>query len=150
MTRTGLLVQVLRYARIALQTIATAHQRRSLIMQAQQLQAPRAAAGGMACCRRPTVAAAASCGAQMPRIRHQQAAAALQQQRRRPRTLLAAAASGAQAAAGAQQEAPFDPQVCVVLGTQWGDEGKGKLVDILAQEYEIVARAQVGEGSEQR
>jgi adenylosuccinate synthase len=31
----------------------------------------------------------------------------------------------------------------VVLGTQWGDEGKGKLVDILAQQYDIVARAQV-------
>lgn len=39
---------------------------------------------------------------------------------------------------------PFDPQVCVVLGTQWGDEGKGKLVDILAQQYEVVARAQGG------
>ncbi len=38
----------------------------------------------------------------------------------------------------------FDPQICVVLGTQWGDEGKGKLVDVLAQEYGIVARAQGG------
>jgi hypothetical protein len=38
----------------------------------------------------------------------------------------------------------FDAQVAVVLGTQWGDEGKGKLVDILAQQYDIVARAQVG------
>jgi hypothetical protein len=37
----------------------------------------------------------------------------------------------------------FDAQVAVVLGTQWGDEGKGKLVDILAQQYDIVARAQV-------
>eukprot|EP00884_Botryococcus_braunii_P017253 jgi/Botrbrau1/4210/Bobra.0044s0013.1 len=36
------------------------------------------------------------------------------------------------------------PQVCVVLGTQWGDEGKGKLVDILARQYDIVARAQGG------
>lgn len=35
-------------------------------------------------------------------------------------------------------------QVVVVLGTQWGDEGKGKLVDILAQQYDIVARAQGG------
>ncbi len=34
-------------------------------------------------------------------------------------------------------------QVVVVLGTQWGDEGKGKLVDILARQYDIVARAQV-------
>merc|ERR1719251_472924 len=29
--------------------------------------------------------------------------------------------------------------VCV-LGGQWGDEGKGKLVDILAKDYDIVAR----------
>lgn len=35
-------------------------------------------------------------------------------------------------------------QVCAVLGTQWGDEGKGKLVDILAQRFDIVARCQVG------
>ena len=37
----------------------------------------------------------------------------------------------------------FPAQVCVVLGTQWGDEGKGKLVDILAQQYDVIARAQV-------
>ncbi|GLJ29493.1 hypothetical protein SUGI_0581360 [Cryptomeria japonica] len=35
-------------------------------------------------------------------------------------------------------------QVCAVLGTQWGDEGKGKLVDILAERYDIVARCQGG------
>lgn len=29
---------------------------------------------------------------------------------------------------------------CVVLGAQWGDEGKGKLVDILAQEVQLCAR----------
>src|SRR5690606_27689363 len=34
--------------------------------------------------------------------------------------------------------------VCVVLGSQWGDEGKGKLVDILSQQYDIVARCQGG------
>eukprot|EP00879_Flechtneria_rotunda_P022826 GHRR01024114.1.p1 GENE.GHRR01024114.1~~GHRR01024114.1.p1 ORF type:complete len:225 (+),score=67.82 GHRR01024114.1:162-836(+) len=38
----------------------------------------------------------------------------------------------------------FPAQVCVVLGTQWGDEGKGKLVDILAQQYDVIARAQGG------
>ena len=27
-----------------------------------------------------------------------------------------------------------------VLGAQWGDEGKGKLVDILAEKYDICAR----------
>lgn len=34
-------------------------------------------------------------------------------------------------------------QVSVVLGTQFGDEGKGKLVDILAQRSDFVCRAQV-------
>ena len=33
--------------------------------------------------------------------------------------------------------------VAVVLGGQWGDEGKGKLVDILAQDADIVCRCQV-------
>lgn len=37
---------------------------------------------------------------------------------------------------------PHDKQwrFCVVLGAQWGDEGKGKLVDILAQDAHICAR----------
>jgi adenylosuccinate synthase len=34
--------------------------------------------------------------------------------------------------------------VTVVLGAQWGDEGKGKLADILAHESQICARAQGG------
>ena len=60
----------------------------------------------------------------------------------RPRALRAPARSGTVAHAATLSE-QFDAQVCVVLGTQWGDEGKGKLVDILAQQYEVVARAQV-------
>lgn len=32
----------------------------------------------------------------------------------------------------------------VLLGLQWGDEGKGKVVDVLAPEYDIVARFQGG------
>ena len=28
----------------------------------------------------------------------------------------------------------------VVVGTQWGDEGKGKIVDLLAAEHDAVAR----------
>ena len=48
-----------------------------------------------------------------------------------------------QSACRAGGQARLDAQVCVVLGTQWGDEGKGKLVDILAQQYDVVARAQV-------
>ena len=31
----------------------------------------------------------------------------------------------------------------VVLGLQWGDEGKGKIVDVLAGRYPTVARFQV-------
>lgn len=31
-------------------------------------------------------------------------------------------------------------QICTVLGSQWGDEGKGKQVDILAKDYDIIAR----------
>ena len=30
--------------------------------------------------------------------------------------------------------------LATVLGAQWGDEGKGKLVDILAKQYDIIAR----------
>lgn len=32
----------------------------------------------------------------------------------------------------------------VILGTQWGDEGKGKIVDYLAQQAEVVVRSQGG------
>lgn len=31
----------------------------------------------------------------------------------------------------------------VVLGAQWGDEGKGKVVDMLAEDVDIVCRCQV-------
>ena len=34
--------------------------------------------------------------------------------------------------------------VTVVIGSQWGDEGKGKIVDLLAPAYDIVARFQGG------
>ena len=35
-------------------------------------------------------------------------------------------------------------KVDVVLGLQWGDEGKGKIVDVLAERYSIIARFQGG------
>ncbi len=35
-------------------------------------------------------------------------------------------------------------KVDVILGLQWGDEGKGKVVDVLTPDYEIVARFQGG------
>lgn len=34
-------------------------------------------------------------------------------------------------------------KVAVVLGGQWGDEGKGKVVDLLAVHCDIVCRCQV-------
>ncbi len=32
----------------------------------------------------------------------------------------------------------------VVIGTQWGDEGKGKIIDLLARNFDIIARFQGG------
>ena len=35
-------------------------------------------------------------------------------------------------------------KIDVLLGLQWGDEGKGKVVDALTQHYNVVARFQGG------
>ena len=35
-------------------------------------------------------------------------------------------------------------KVDVVLGLQWGDEGKGKVVDVLTPDYKVIARFQGG------
>src|SRR5690606_9768241 len=35
-------------------------------------------------------------------------------------------------------------KVDVLLGLQWGDEGKGKIVDVLCPEYDLIARFQGG------
>ena len=35
-------------------------------------------------------------------------------------------------------------KVIAVIGAQWGDEGKGKIVDLLAEQFEIVVRYQGG------
>ena len=32
----------------------------------------------------------------------------------------------------------------VIVGTQWGDEGKGKITDLLSENYDIIARYQGG------
>lgn len=34
----------------------------------------------------------------------------------------------------------LDTKFCAVLGSQWGDEGKGKLIDLLADKFDVVAR----------
>jgi adenylosuccinate synthase len=31
--------------------------------------------------------------------------------------------------------------VCALIGAQWGDEGKGKVTDLLAEHYDVIARA---------
>ena len=35
-------------------------------------------------------------------------------------------------------------KVDVLLGLQWGDEGKGKIVDVLTPHYNVIARFQGG------
>jgi adenylosuccinate synthase len=39
-----------------------------------------------------------------------------------------------------KKAAGLNARVCAVVGGQWGDEGKGKLSDVLAKGYDIVAR----------
>ena len=34
-------------------------------------------------------------------------------------------------------------KVVVIIGAQWGDEGKGRMVDLLCQDADIVCRCQV-------
>ena len=38
----------------------------------------------------------------------------------------------------------MDHRCVVIVGSQWGDEGKGKIVDVLADEVDVVARYQGG------
>jgi len=38
----------------------------------------------------------------------------------------------------------FLGNICAIVGAQWGDEGKGKLVDILSERFDIVARSAGG------
>jgi adenylosuccinate synthase len=40
--------------------------------------------------------------------------------------------------------APSTGTIDIVLGAQWGDEGKGKLVDLLSQSYDVCARVAGG------
>ncbi|MDE5744476.1 MAG: adenylosuccinate synthetase, partial [Paramuribaculum sp.] len=38
-------------------------------------------------------------------------------------------------------------KVDVLLGLQWGDEGKGKVVPVLPPQYDLVARFKVGQNA---
>ncbi|MFT5433478.1 MAG: adenylosuccinate synthase, partial [Myxococcota bacterium] len=42
---------------------------------------------------------------------------------------------------------PIPSPVTAVVGTQWGDEGKGRIVDYLAQKAELVIRFQGGDNA---
>ena len=33
---------------------------------------------------------------------------------------------------------------CAIVGVNWGDEGKGRMIDLLAEKYDIVVRYQGG------
>ena len=33
---------------------------------------------------------------------------------------------------------------CAIVGINWGDEGKGRMVDLIAKEYDVVCRYQGG------
>src|SRR3954454_15849198 len=39
---------------------------------------------------------------------------------------------------------PLQMSTLIVLGAQWGDEGKGKIVDLFSDRFDIVARYQGG------
>jgi adenylosuccinate synthase len=40
-----------------------------------------------------------------------------------------------------------DMSSVVVVGTQWGDEGKGKITDFLSENAEVIARYQGGDNA---
>jgi adenylosuccinate synthase len=42
------------------------------------------------------------------------------------------------------EKTPVSPSKLVILGAQWGDEGKGKIVDLLSEYYDIAVRYQGG------
>jgi adenylosuccinate synthase len=63
--------------------------------------------------------------------------------RRRSAAPAAASATAAAEVVRAADRVSALSQVAGVLGSQWGDEGKGKLVDVLAPRFDIVARCQV-------
>ena len=38
----------------------------------------------------------------------------------------------------------FSMSNCAIVGINWGDEGKGRMVDLLTEEYDVVIRYQGG------
>src|SRR5688500_6881223 len=64
--------------------------------------------------------------------------------RRRDRARAPAAYVGRARRRPRRQADSFVVPSTVIVGAQWGDEGKGKIVDLLAQESDIVCRYQGG------
>ena len=60
------------------------------------------------------------------------------------RSPLYAEGGGVRASAMQREPAKNKMSNVIVLGAQWGDEGKGKVVDLLAERFDIVARYQGG------
>jgi adenylosuccinate synthase len=56
----------------------------------------------------------------------------------------AAHASDTRVSNGAGNTGNVSQGIDIVLGAQWGDEGKGKLVDLLSQDYDVCARVAGG------
>ena len=38
----------------------------------------------------------------------------------------------------------YDMSNCAIVGINWGDEGKGRMVDLLTEDYDVVVRYQGG------
>ena len=94
----------------------------------------------------PTAAAAAAAAAGTGKSLFPAAPAVQSVRFPRARAPVPAAVSAATAAVHAdpaEDRVSSLSQVSGVLGSQWGDEGKGKLVDVLAPRFDIVARCQV-------
>ena len=43
-----------------------------------------------------------------------------------------------------ESEAVNDMKNCAIVGINWGDEGKGRMVDLLTEDYDVVVRYQGG------
>src|SRR5258708_39384893 len=63
-------------------------------------------------------------------------------------SLCACAPSGASAPGHSFENGiPMRAKTAVVLGAQWGDEGKGKIVDVLSERFSAVARYAGGDNA---
>ncbi|MBV9087534.1 MAG: adenylosuccinate synthase [Acidobacteriaceae bacterium] len=57
-----------------------------------------------------------------------------------PTHLIPATSAGESCANSTGSASVKQPKTAVVVGAQWGDEGKGKIVDVLSEQFSLVAR----------